>query len=186
MVNLKTLKIIPLLLLTGLLWSHSARAFDGNRQGFQLGLGLGAHGSEFANESETGVGSNFKIGWGITNQFSIYYVNYVSWFNAGGYLYTSALSGVGGAFYFSPTRPSFYLTAAVGAASLNGIDTDDDLVDNSASGDGGGVAFGFGFELRKLLSFEATFVVSNIDYDNSILGDQDHNSVLLTANMGFY
>lgn len=181
-------KIPTLILLfsAALLFTHPATAFDGNRKGFLLGLGFGAHGSEIGPDSQGGLASSFKIGFGITNNLTLYYANHVAYFNADGYTYGSGITGVGMSFYFSPTRPSFYLTATVGLATIDDFGDVDDTFSSAVSGEGEGIAFGFGFELRRLLTLESMVLHSNIEYDGNLIGERDHTSVLLLANFIFY
>lgn len=182
----KRILTILLLCVTFLFFSQSASAFDGNRKGFLLGIGLGAHGSEIGPDSQGGLASSFKIGVGITNKLAIYYANHVAYFNADGFLYGSSLTGIGVSYYFSANRPSFFLTGTIGLAGFDDFDTDEDDFSTGNSGDGEGIAFGFGFELARLLTFESMVMHSTIDYDGNVIGDRDHTSVLLLANFVFY
>ena len=62
-------------------------AFDDERRGFLLGFGAGLHGieedfivsgSNIGSQSKSGLATSFKIGGGITDQFTLYYVRNAS------------------------------------------------------------------------------------------------------------
>jgi len=178
----KSLTVLCSLLL--LLASQSASAFDGNRKGFMLSLGFGAHGSEIGSNSQGGLATSFRIGAGIGNRISLYYANHSAYYNADGFLYFSGLTGLGASFHFSPERRSFYVTATVGAATLDSLD-DDDLISGN-SGDGTGIGLGFGFEVANVLSLEALLMHAKIDYDGFIDEERDHTSMMILANFNFY
>jgi hypothetical protein len=96
-----------------LMISQVANAFDDDRQGFVFGLGVGFHsidldfnfnGSKTGSGSESGLSTSFKIGGGITSQFSLFYVRNASWYSApyfngnttSNITYTVGISGIGG------------------------------------------------------------------------------------------
>ncbi len=67
-------------LAAGLVAATPALAFDDNRQGFILGLGIGLHninsdffvnGTKTGSQSEGGIATSFKIGGGVTDQLAL-------------------------------------------------------------------------------------------------------------------
>lgn len=148
--------------------STPARAFDGNRKGFMLGAGLGLGMTSFTQEVEiTGLGSNksdresktglatdFRIGAGLSEQFSLYYVNRVAWFsidNALGDKATIANSVglVGGTYHLKPEGPSFYLNGLIGLSSWAAP-----FESGSDASTGFGFGLGAGYEFSKHWSVE--------------------------------
>jgi len=135
-----------------------AHAFDGKRQGFQLGLGLGAHTSEIGYknsfapsdvEAEQRLAISFLVGYGFSNRV----VGHVGG-KAGSVLINDqpgslAIAGVGGSFYLTELSPSLYLTGLVGGATV-GLDEEEE--DDPDSGDGWLV--GIGFEIADRLHLE--------------------------------
>ena len=112
-----------------------ASAFDGNRKGFILGGGLGLGLTSFTQtveflgtsttsdrENKFAVMTDFKIGYGATEQVLIYYMSKVSWFsieNVYGNNVTIAngFGGAGVAYYFKPTGPSPYISGGLGMST---------------------------------------------------------------------
>jgi len=111
--------------------SHAALALDDSRKGFSIGVGAGIHTVSVDNTaddfgfslnssssiSEFGIATSFKIGGGITEQFSLYYVRSASWYDDTS-VFTTGLAGIGAAYYLSPTAPSIYFHGAVGIGDL--------------------------------------------------------------------
>ena len=111
--------------------TSGAYAADQQRQGFILGLGIGPSNVEIdsgnASESSSGFGTSFMVGGGITDQFTLYYLNDVSFFemevvdqygDTVSDLFAAGLTSVGLSYYFSPQAPSTYIGVGVGLGSL--------------------------------------------------------------------
>lgn len=121
--------------------ASDAFAFDGQRQGFILGIGAGpgltsftqtldlgswpGGGSETTDrENKFGLQTDFKIGYAPSNTFQVYYSNKVSWFgieNALGedVIITSGVMGVGASYYLSPEAPSLFFGGGLGVSVWN-------------------------------------------------------------------
>ncbi len=178
--------------------SQVANAFDDNRQGFILGLGAGFHnidtdfnydGSKFNSESKSGLATSFKIGWGITNQFALYYVRNASWYSApsfNGYTtsditYLAGISGIGGTFYLSPSAPSGYFLGAIGIGDLSAP-----FESNIESDTGSALMFGGGYEVSKHLQIEATLLSTDIDSADDSRLNLKSSSIQFTFNYLWY
>ena len=115
------------------------QAFDGQRKGFILGVGLGPGLTTYKFEqssdnfrfesdrkSKFGIQSDFKIGYAPSNTLEILYTNKVSWFSIdtgsekfGGpesITITNGISSVAITHFFQPAAPSPYLTVGIGIA----------------------------------------------------------------------
>lgn len=181
-----------------LIMSQSSNAFDDNREGFIVGLGAGFQtinidfnysGSEVRSDSEGGFATSFKIGWGITNQFSLYYVRNASWYSAAyddGFsisdiTYTIGIDGVGATYYLSPSSPSGYLLGAIGIGDISAPFESD-----IGSDTGSAIMFGGGYEASEHIHLEATFLTTNIDsLDNELLNLKT-SSIQFTVNYLWY
>ena len=114
------------------LFTTAVHAFDGNRKGFILGGGLGpaltSLGQGYddpldveelsARENELGLATDFKIGGGITEKFSLYYVNNVSWVRFSGVTIAQGTGGLGATYYMEVSAPSLYFVGMIGMSSL--------------------------------------------------------------------
>ncbi len=129
----RTLASIALAVILGT--ATVANAFDGERQGFILGVGVGAGSLSYTqtmayggfsdtsdSESEFPIMSDFKIGYAPSDVVEIYWMSKVSWFDidsACGHDVTIAhgIGGLGVTYFFQPAAPSAFLTAGVGFSS---------------------------------------------------------------------
>ncbi len=175
-----------------------ALAFDGNRQGFILGLGAGVHstGIDFIydgyndlSQSKSGLATSAKIGGGITNQFALYYVRNASWYNApyfDGFTTTDitvtiGLSGLGASYFLAPTAPSAYFLAALGIGDISAP-----FESNIKSDTGSAFMVGAGYEFSKHLMAEATILTTNIVSADDNLLNIKSLSLQVTINYLFY
>lgn len=110
-------------------------AFDGKRQGFILGGGLGTGltsftqtvefmGEEITSDRETKLPlvTSFIIGGGLSPNVLLYYINKVSFFSienvfGNSVAIASGVGGLGVTYYFSPKAPSAFLASGLVAAS---------------------------------------------------------------------
>ncbi len=148
----------------------SAAAFDGQRQGFVLGGGLGAGLVSFSQEASGGgltleterqeepaLATEFVIGGGLNETTLLTYSARVSWFSIVNLFdddvtVTHALGIVALTQYARPTAPSFYYTVGVGFSTW-------DLPFEEEAGDpwvGLGLRAGVGYEFRSHFSVEAS------------------------------
>ena len=120
--------VVLLVLAMGI--TNNAQAFDGERKGFLLGVGLGFGQTSF-NEYKgvgTAIQSNFKIGYGFpNNQTQLYYINKVSWAKrtvghnydgtANKKRWVTGQSSIGVSHYLLPQAPCFYITGGIGLSA---------------------------------------------------------------------
>lgn len=181
-----------------LLISQTARAFDDHREGFILGFGAGLHhttldftyrGAKIESDSKGGLATSLKIGAGITDQFSIYYVRNASWYRApisngittSDTLYTVGISGVGVTYYLSPTAPSWYFLGAVGVGDISAP-----FESNVGSDTGSAAMLGGGYEIDRHVQLEATVLGTDIDSGDVAQLNLKTSSLQLTINYLFY
>ena len=186
------MKKILLTTLLGLAVSLSSlQAFDEKREGFILSVGAGAstvstdvtvHSGRYsasADETSLGLATSFKIGYGFSNQFSVYYVRNASWFgydnDSAGDWYSSGIMGVGANYYIEENSP-MYVMAAVGFGDYANV--------SEAVGEtGSAFMLGGGYEVYPHVQVEATYLVANIEEDNIELGT---GAFQLTVNYLWY
>ncbi|MFA6903756.1 MAG: hypothetical protein WC236_11815 [Gallionellaceae bacterium] len=172
----------------------TAFAFDDNREGFILGLGLGIHslkndyslnGASYLTESKSGLATSFKIGAGITNQFALYFVRNASWFNT---TYASrevhavaGISGIGATYFLEPAAPSVYVLGAVG-----GGDYAIPLESTFTTRTGGAVMLGGGYEFDKNVMFEITLLAAGVAEPANAQAKTQSSALQFTINYMFY
>lgn len=178
--------------------SPVANAFDGNRQGFIIGLGAGFHAididvlyddSKNGSDLEGGIATSFKMGWGLTNQFALYYARNVSWYR-GLYLdefKTSdatnivGIAGLGGVYYLSPSSQSGYFLGAIGKGDVSAISKS-----NTRSTTGSALMLGGGYEISEHLQIEATLVTTDIERVGFSRLNLKTSSIQFTVNYLWY
>jgi hypothetical protein len=147
----------------------SAFALDGTRKGFILGFGVGAGYQSYSaeidalgappSESEGSVAfaTDFRIGGGITEQFTLYYENRVAWFTVTDKIWIqdfTAIFGVGllgASYYFKTEAPSGYILGSIGTSAWMFPFEDD-----TGTAGGFGISGGAGYEFARHWAFEAT------------------------------
>ena len=147
-----------------------AVSFDGKREGFIIGGGLGpaftswtgtyeSPGSPMTSETwnEFSIHTDFRIGGGFKGeQFMLYYWNKFNWFikenvNGDKIIYTSGITGPGCNIYFQPKAPTFYLLGGLGMHVWG-----TPFEPESETFLGIGLMGGLGYEFSKHWSIEAT------------------------------
>ena len=163
--NFNLILVLVVLLLT---FTTSTYAFDGNRQGFILGLGVGPGLTSYSFEgigtddrtNKASVNTDFQIGYAPNNQLLIYWMSKVQWYSLetifGSAIYASGVGGLGLSYYFEKEGPSLYLTGGVGFASVAAP-----FEDNIETEYGFGIAAGVGYEFAKHWSVEGNFTWGN-------------------------
>lgn len=144
-----------------------ASAFDGNRKGFILGGGLGLGLTSFTQtveflgtsttsdrENKFAVMTDFKIGYGATEQVLVYYTNKVSWFSlenvyGDNVIIVNGVGGVGMTYFFQPVTPSPYIMGGLGLSTWNAP-----FEEGSEGWYGFGLAVGAGYEFSRHYSVE--------------------------------
>jgi len=179
-------KILTGSLLCALLLS-SSEAFDEQKEGFLVGFGVGVSSinteADFnyisVEERNTGLATSFKLGYGFSNQFLLYYSNDVTWY---GYdndpnddTYISGMSGIGISYFLNENDP-YYLMGAIGIGSFSNF--------SEGKGDtGSAFSLGVGYEIAYHTQIEATYLATNIK-ENGI--DFNNNAFRITLNYLWY
>ena len=183
-----------LIAIVALLSALDVFAFDGNRKGFQLGVGVGVHGGSvedyeagFASSSgaDGGLATSFKVGFGFSNRFSLYYVRNASWFRMQAgvndpFYYLAGISGVGASFYVNGTARSPYLLIAAGRGDYGAPFEGNRVMRETSSFM---VGAGYEFSRRHMLEATALFVEIDQDFDDTV---QLGRSAQLTYNYLLY
>jgi len=180
-------KSVVLSLLASLVATTSLYAFDEQREGFIVSLGAGVSsiktdiklGNLGADETSFGLATSFKIGYGFTNQFLLYYTSDVSWY---GYdndpkddTYTSGHGGIGASYYVQENSP-YYVMGGIGIGSFTNFS-------ESKGETGSAFIVGGGYEVSPHFQVEATYLSTSIEEDNVKL---DTGAFRLTANYMWY
>jgi len=166
-----------------LITSQQAFALDGTRKGFSISVGGGFHSIEVDSQesffttteplSESGIATSLKIGGGVNQNLSLYYIRNASWFD-NEYVYVAGMSGIGATYHVRPTAPSLYFLASVGIADYAAPFTEN--IDVTT---GTGYMFGLGYEFKPHWMIEGTYFISEYD-------DGDVTSPQLTLNYMWY
>lgn len=167
------------ILLASLVVASSVSAFDDKKEGIMISLGLGFAGtqSDFkkaydwdtGKEFEIGLASSIKLGYGLTEQFSLYLMRNSSF--VFGYDndpkkddYGNCLTGIGMNYYLTP-ESDIYLMAAAGVGWFSEVSS------NSKIDDGKAFLLGAGYEIYPHFHAEATYLATRIDDDVKVNTD---------------
>jgi hypothetical protein len=172
-----------------------AHAFDSKHKGFQLGVGAGVGLTIFDTQirvgsdsllyafhdqgTQSGLATDFRIGFGVTDRLSIHYDNLVSWFGIEGLTVASGVTNLR-VFYFM--NPKVYLTAGPGIAGWS-------LPFESGAGGytGGGFVVGSGWEFRPHWLVEGTVMAGRpTDKASGYETETNTSSFLVTFNYLWY
>lgn len=150
------------------LLATNAQAFDGQRKGFLLGIGIGPGLTSYTQkvtvqmvsvesdrENTAGVMTDFKIGYAPDNSWAIYYTSKVSWFgmtNALGNDVTIAngLGAVAVSYWFNQQAPSPFIAGGIGFSTWS-LPFEDNPPDTWM---GAGLFAGGGYEFSRHWSVE--------------------------------
>ncbi|UCB53256.1 MAG: hypothetical protein JSV10_04025 [Candidatus Zixiibacteriota bacterium] len=183
--------------------ASSAHAWDGQRQGFLLGFGIGPGFTSYTQtvaasdpswggtvsfesdrENKAGVMTDFKIGYAPENSWAIYYTSKVSWFvmkNALGDNVTIAngLGAVAACYWFQPQYPSPFVAGGVGFSTWS-VPFEDPAPDSWI---GPGFFAGGGYEFSRNISVEGYLSLgSPRDTESGIEVKSDTFSFMVTLN----
>ncbi len=147
-----------------------AQAFDDQRQGFTVGLGLGYAHMDLDYEPgatglNSGIASSIRLGFGLDDRFSLLYVNEGAWYRRQGHVWFTGLSGLGATWHLSPRAPSAYLLGAFGMGSSSQPFNDGVDVHRGA-----GYLLGAGYEFAPHLNLEANYTRNHFDKDRGLAG----------------
>lgn len=181
-------------LLFFILAGGSAQAFNNQRQAFIAGLGIGYHGMQLDKDAAgngtttntvDGLASSVRIGVGLSNQFTLYYLSEGNWYNSGGSSWFSGINGLGAAYYFSPRARSLYLHYGYGYSYTSHPWETTDKTNNSKFGNG--YILGAGYEFMPHVSVEASYMRTNLtDVTSDSLFPSRTTSWRLMLNYLFY
>ena len=155
--KMKHVKLVVVALLLSTLASKVV-AFDDKREGFFMGLGLGAHNTSYkveeSYESKSGFSSSQKLGYGFNEHISVFLSRDDAWYsNSDEFVY--CLVGVGARYHFSSRSNSMYITGSLGKSFLTNV-TENTQVQGS-----GGVV-GVGYEFYKHFNMELDVITSSL------------------------
>jgi hypothetical protein len=167
--------------------SFDLKAASLDRKGFVIGIGLGgglttyktdewASGFKhvYENGSSPGLATDFKIGYGISNNLLLIYTNKVLWFSFKdpdwpeaheAQLTITGASMASLSYFFEPTTPSSFASAGIGMSTWSGLSS----TDEHKRWSGLGLFAGFGYELSPhlMLEFSVLFELGGKDEDYS-------------------
>jgi len=140
-----------MLVICCLCFFSSLSAWDGKRQGFIFGGGLGIGpaiitGSgaddlvDWDVEVRVPVVTSFYIGGALNDQLMMYYNEKTNWYKLGGHIWTASNSTFAITYFFEEEAPSFEVSGGIGLATVSAIDVD------SETNYGIGLHFTAGFE----------------------------------------
>lgn len=177
--------------------SVSALAFDGQRKGFILGGGVGFGMTSFTQtvegygqsvtsdrENKGAFMTNFKIGWGASEQLEIYYTQKSSFFGITNALdenvtILNAVGGVGVSYSLNLSAPTPFFTGGIGLATWS-LPFEDNAPDTWT---GFGFYVGAGYEFARHYSGELDLVYGNPgDSQGGLDASSSALSVRLTIN----
>ena len=118
-----------------ILFSGTAKAWDGNRQGFIFGGGLGGGGAGMITSQGSGtylgVVTSLKLGYAPSDHVMIHYWGQQIWLSGGYFLGTIAAPCLGITYYPSETSPSMFYTVGAGPTLLGAVGYHDTSVGTS-------------------------------------------------------
>ena len=159
-------KIIISSILASMLTVSTASAFDDQREGFLVSIGAGANlvntADNFHSETSLGLSTAFKIGYGVNNQFLLYYTNDVAWYglDINNDTWITGGSAIGASYYIEENSP-YYVIGSLGIGVFSnftsGVSADSGLT----------FALGGGYEYSPHIMLETTWQHTSIDdYDD--------------------
>jgi len=178
-------KIKVLAAISMLLFAYSnIYSFDGERNGFILGGGIGggylsnsfSYESYSTNDNRGVFLTNFKIGYAPSNTLEVYYISKVSWWGETDINYALGLSAIAVSFYTDKeTETGLFISGGLGLSTLSApFETDVE------SSNGFGVFGGAGYEFASHWNVEADIFYSAISESGV---DMNSFGVQLTINV---
>lgn len=163
-------------------------AFDGERKGFVIGVGIGGghlsikiSGDRFEKGSEAVLTNNFKIGFGLSNSLDLSFHAKGSWWREGccGDRATilNGLFAAGVTKYLSSSGRGLFFSGGAGFAML-----DDPFEPDINFFRGFGLFGGVGYELFKHTSLQADIVYTHVYETN---GGDDIDTIGLRISLNF-
>ena len=163
-----------------LLLVTNASAFDGNKEGFMLGIGAGVSSVKTTytggNSRDTSFATSLKLGYGFNEQLAVYLASEsgVYKYNGKGETADTSLIGIGLDYYIDQNSP-FYVTGMVGLGSVNKLK-------KAKVQTGYGFLIGAGYEISDHITLQADYM--KINTDDKLNADTD--SIRFTARYTWY
>jgi hypothetical protein len=176
-------------------------AFDKERKGFILGMGLGPGFSSYTKitdslgtqiysdkQNKIGVFTDFKLGYAPNDHLMIYWMSKVAWSGRTDTLQqdtssreeditvATGIGGLGVTYFFNAKSPSLFVTVGAGFTGWSYPFEDRDFWT------GIGVTGGVGWEFRPNWVLEASFLWGKPKYEN---GPYDYSVDILAAGLTF-
>jgi len=172
-----------------ILCSTSIYAFDGERKGFILGVGLGvgylsnttswdnSYDTGSITESRTVFQTYFKIGYAPSNTLEIFYSSRISWWSDHNYLSWLGLGAVAFTLYFDNiSETGWFVSGGFGHSNMSELS----FRSTSDSKSGFGLFGGAGYEFSKHWTVEVDLQYSTVADDRR---DTDSFGVIVTVNV---
>ena len=166
--------------MTALLLTTNVNAFDDNKEGFILGVGIGASSvkTTYASGSsrDVGLATSFKLGYGFNKQTIMYLgaIGDAYKYDGKGQTVNTALTGIGVDYYIDQNSP-FYVTAMVGFGSVSELK-------KSKLQTGYGFLVGAGYEITEHVTLQADYM--KINTNDKLNADTD--AIRFTVNYTWY
>lgn len=166
----RTSAITAILCVAMAFMASNASAWDGERKGFQLGIGLGPGYYKEPGFNKVGVGTDFKIGYAPSNKLSIYWMSKATFFSLGsGILAAFSVGGPGVSYSPKSEGASPYIEIGAGFSTIK-------VISGSLGTfgvNGAGVAAGAGYNFANRFSIGGNLVFgkfSGFSNSYSIIG----------------
>ena len=173
--------------------ASSAVAWDGQRKGFTLGIGVGGGVTSYTQkvvtlksdqETEFGVQADFKIGYAPSNQVNIFYTCKESWFGMKNLrdehvTIGSSVTAAAVTYYMSPEVSSWFVTGGLGLAGWSTR-----LESDARTYYGIGLIVGGGYEFSRHWYVEADLTWGQTsDKEDGIEVSTDALTFMITINV---
>jgi hypothetical protein len=187
------MKLHKIVAVTLLFFGTQLQAFDGLREGFLLGFGLGVSNTQVeksiegyetrSDYTESGFATSVKLGYALNEQFALYYVRNASWYTIGAEdeSTVSGIAGLGATYYFTPEPQSLYINVALGLGDII------DMEENDVLADGSSLMLGVGYEFTQHWQAEVNWFSGSLEGSNKYDGlNIDQSSLQFTINYLLY
>lgn len=171
----------------------TAQAFDGNRKGFQVGLGIGAHTTamNFSDsnrpgsfDSEKKLAASFQLGYGFSNTITGFIGGKGGSVLVDGFEGMFSFGGIGATVYLAESSPALYLTGLIGQGSLSMNQADAENADLRDAGSGW--LAGIGYEVTSRLHLEFTYGQAELTDPNNDQNTSTLESAFATVQYIWY
>lgn len=170
--------IIPAI--TALMLTTNVQAFDDNKEGFILGLGIGASSIKTdivgGDSRDSALATSLKLGYGLNEQLTVYLgaIGDAYKYDGKGKSVNTALTGIGIDYYFDANKP-YYVTGMIGASTITDLQKSKDQT-------GYGFLVGAGYEITDHVTLQADYM--KINTNDTLNADTD--AIRFTVNYTWY